>query len=77
MLPRATARLDRWLLGLAFFPLNLLATVTLGRLLADVPVVLRVAALTLALTPIMTYLLLPWMTARLEWWLHGRRFRDR
>lgn len=72
--PRWKQAVTIWL---AFFPLNLLATVTLGRLLADVPVVLRVAALTLALTPIMTYLLLPWMTARLEWWLHGRRFRDR
>jgi antibiotic biosynthesis monooxygenase (ABM) superfamily enzyme len=72
--PRWKQAVTIWL---AFFPLNLLATVTLGRLLADVPVVLRVAAMTLALTPIMTYLLLPWMTARLEWWLHGRRFRDR
>ena len=62
---------------LVFFPMNLLATVTLGRLLADVPVVLRVAVLTLTLTPIMVYLVLPWMTARLDWWLHGRRFRDR
>ena len=62
---------------LVFFPLNLLATVTLGRLLADVHVVLRVAALTLTLTPVMTYLLLPWVTRRLEWWLAGRRFRDR
>jgi antibiotic biosynthesis monooxygenase (ABM) superfamily enzyme len=25
----------------------------------------------------MTYLLLPWVTRRLEWWLHGRRWRDR
>jgi uncharacterized protein len=25
----------------------------------------------------MTYLLLPWVTARLEWWLHGVRWRDR
>ena len=63
-----------WLVS---FPLNLLATVTLGRLLADVPVALRVAVVTLALTPIMTYALLPWITARLDWWLHGRRFRDR
>jgi uncharacterized protein len=60
-----------------FFPLSLLAAVTLGRLLADVGVVLRVAATTLTLTPLMTYLLLPWVTRRLEWWLAGRRFRDR
>ncbi len=62
---------------LVFFPLNLLATVTLGRLLEDVPVALRVAVVTLTLTPIMTYALLPWITTRLDWWLQGRRFRDR
>ena len=77
--PRATP--PRWkqaiTIWLVFFPLNLLATVTLGRLLDGVPVVLRVAAVTLALTPVMTYALLPWITARLGWWLEGRRFRDR
>ena len=62
---------------LVFFPLNLLATVTLGAWLADVHVVLRVAATTLTLTPVMTYLLLPWVTRRLEWWLHGRPWRQR
>jgi uncharacterized protein len=40
-------------------------------------VALRVAVVTLALTPVMTYVLLPWITARLDWWLQGRRFRDR
>jgi hypothetical protein len=72
--PRWKQAVTIWLV---FFPMNLLATVTLGRLLDDVPVVLRVAALTLTLTPVMTYLLLPWVTARLDWWLQGRRFRDR
>jgi antibiotic biosynthesis monooxygenase (ABM) superfamily enzyme len=62
---------------IVFFPLNLLATVTLGRLLVDLPVVPRVMITTLVLTPIMTYLLLPWVTGQLEWWLHGRRWRDR
>lgn len=62
---------------LVFFPLNLLATVTLGALLADWPVVPRVAVITLALTPLMTYLLLPWITRTLGWWLRGRRWRDR
>ena len=37
-----------------FFPLNLLAAVTLGRWLADVHVVLRVMTTTLVLTPVMT-----------------------
>jgi antibiotic biosynthesis monooxygenase (ABM) superfamily enzyme len=44
-------------------------------------VVLRVAVvtltLTLTLTPIMTYLLLPWVTARLDWWLMGWRWSER
>lgn len=62
---------------LVFFPLNLLATVTLGVPISAWPVVLRVALTTLLLTPIMTYLLLPWVTRRLGWWLQGRRWRDR
>jgi len=73
--PAAATAPPRWkqavTIWLVFFPLNLLATVTLGRLMADVPVVLRVAALTLTLTPIMTYLLLPWVTRKLQWWLQG------
>ena len=72
--PRWKQAVTIWIV---FFPLNLLATVTLGRLLADADVVLRVAVMTLTLTPIMTYLLLPWVTRRLQWWLHGRRWRDR
>ena len=62
---------------LVFYPLNLLATVTLGVWLADLPVALRVAVVTLTLTPLMTYLLLPWVTRRLQWWLAGRSWRDR
>ena len=62
---------------LVFFPLSLLTTVTLGELLAGLPVVARVAITTIALTPVMTYLVLPWVTARLDWWLHGRSWRDR
>jgi antibiotic biosynthesis monooxygenase (ABM) superfamily enzyme len=72
--PRWKQAVTIWLV---FFPLNLLATVTLGALLSDVNVVLRVAVTTLTLTPLMTYLLLPWMTRRLGWWLQGRRWRDR
>jgi len=47
------------------------------RLLEDLPVALRVAIVTLTLTPMTTYLLLPWVTARLAWWLHGVRWGDR
>jgi antibiotic biosynthesis monooxygenase (ABM) superfamily enzyme len=72
--PRWKQAVTIWIV---FFPLNLLATVTLGRLLADADVVLRVAVMTLTLTPIMTYLLLPWVTRRLQWWLQGRRRGDR
>ncbi|WP_204264054.1 hypothetical protein [Geodermatophilus normandii] len=50
---------------------------TLGAALADVHVALRVLAVTLVLTPVMTDLLLPWITRRLEWWLHGRPWRQR
>ncbi|MCZ2825907.1 MULTISPECIES: antibiotic biosynthesis monooxygenase [unclassified Modestobacter] len=71
-LPASTAP-PRWkqavTIWLVFFPLNLLATVTLGALLTEAHVVLRVAVMTLTLTPVMTYLLLPWMTRRLGWWL--------
>jgi len=66
--PRWKQSVTIWLV---FFPLNLLATVTLGTALAHWPVVPRVAVITLALTPVMTYLLLPWITRRLGRWLHG------
>ncbi|MCZ2816270.1 antibiotic biosynthesis monooxygenase [Modestobacter sp. VKM Ac-2984] len=72
--PRWKQAVTIWLV---FFPLNLLATLTLGAVLAEAHVVLRVAAMTLALTPVMTYLLLPWVTRQLGWWLAGRRWRDR
>ncbi|GAB1693713.1 antibiotic biosynthesis monooxygenase [Krasilnikovia sp. M28-CT-15] len=57
---------------LGFFPLSLLAAVTLGPLLAAQHVVLRTVVTTLCLTPIMTYLVLPRVTGALQWWLHGR-----
>jgi antibiotic biosynthesis monooxygenase (ABM) superfamily enzyme len=36
----------------------------------DLQVVLRVLVTTVVMTPVMTYLALPFMTARLAWWLH-------
>ncbi|TFV51602.1 antibiotic biosynthesis monooxygenase [Blastococcus sp. TF02A_35] len=72
--PRWKQAVTIWLV---FFPVNLLATLTLGVALTDVHVVLRVLVMTAVLTPVMTYLMLPWITARLQWWLHGRRWRDR
>lgn len=63
---------------LGFFPVNLTFTALVGWLLpafAGLPVVLRVLASTLVLTPVMSFWVLPWVTGRLTGWLHapGRR----
>ena len=58
------------MIWLTFFPLSLLTTVLLGTVAADLHVVLRVLVSTLAMTPVMTYLALPWITRRMSWWLH-------
>jgi antibiotic biosynthesis monooxygenase (ABM) superfamily enzyme len=64
----------RWkqavVIWLTFFPLSLLTTLLLGVVAPDLPVVLRVLVTTVVMTPVMTYLALPFMTARLAWWLH-------
>ncbi|WP_104523888.1 antibiotic biosynthesis monooxygenase [Blastococcus atacamensis] len=74
--PAAPARWKQSItIWLVFFPLNLLATVTLGAALADVHVILRVLVMTAVLTPIMVFVMLPWITARLQWWLQGRTRR--
>jgi antibiotic biosynthesis monooxygenase (ABM) superfamily enzyme len=66
----------RWkqavIIWLGFFPVSLLAAVTLGHLLAGQHVVIRTLATTLCLTPLMTYLVLPQVTKALQWWLHGQ-----
>ncbi|GAA3636070.1 antibiotic biosynthesis monooxygenase [Microbacterium awajiense] len=56
---------------LGFFPTNLLATWLLGFIpgFADLPLVLRVLTATIALTPVMTYFVLPWVTRMLRPWL--------
>ncbi|MGX6605772.1 antibiotic biosynthesis monooxygenase [Micromonosporaceae bacterium Da 78-11] len=64
--PRWKQAVTIWL---GFFPLSLLAAVTLGHLLADVNVVLRTLVTTLCLTPLMTYLVLPRVTKALQPWL--------
>ena len=75
----------RWkqavVIWLVFFPLSLAATWAAGRLVPDLVLVLRVLATTLVMTPVMTYLALPWVTRSFAWWLHGqpspwRRGRD-
>jgi uncharacterized protein len=66
----------RWkqacVIWVAFFPTNLLAQWLLTPLLGDWPLALRVLLLTLVLIPVMTYLVLPVVTRRLQWWLEGR-----
>ncbi|WP_380164852.1 antibiotic biosynthesis monooxygenase [Jannaschia sp. R86511] len=57
----------------AFLPTNLLAQALLLPLVGGWPLVLRVLALTAVLIPVMTYLVLPFVTRRLQWWLEGRR----
>lgn len=58
---------------LVFLPLSVLANEIVARTpLATWAVPLRVLAVTAVLTPLMTYVGLPWITRRLEWWLHGR-----
>lgn len=56
---------------LVFFPLSLAVNWLGKEYLGDWPLPLRVLASVLVMTPVMTYVALPWMTRRLEWWLHG------
>ncbi|MEV6810957.1 antibiotic biosynthesis monooxygenase [Micromonospora sp. NPDC051296] len=68
--PRWKQAVTIWL---AFFPLSLTATLLTGRLLPGLPTPARVLVMTLTLTPLMTYLVLPRITRVLQWWLHGQR----
>ena len=68
--PRWKQAVTIWL---AFFPLSLTATLLTGRLLPGLPTAARVLLMTLTLTPLMTYLVLPRITRALQWWLHGHR----
>jgi antibiotic biosynthesis monooxygenase (ABM) superfamily enzyme len=74
--PPPPAAPPRWkqavTIWLGFFPLSLLASVTLGHLVAGQNAVVRTLVTTLCLTPLMTYLVLPQVTKALQWWLHGR-----
>src|SRR5690606_21446471 len=67
--PRWKQSVSIWL---GFFPVNLAFTLLVGALVPawdDVPVVPRVLATTLVLTPVMTYLVLPRVTRLLAPWL--------
>ena len=71
----------RWkqavVIWVAFFPTNVLFTWLLTPVIGHWPLVLRVLASTLLLTPLMTYLVLPQVTRLLQPWLSGRRARPR
>lgn len=56
---------------LVFYPLSLVANWVAGHSIIDWPLALRVLASVVVMTPIMTYVVLPWITRRMEWWLHG------
>lgn len=66
----------RWkqavMIWVAFFPLSLAISALLGLVAPGLTLVLRVLVSTVVMTPIMTYVVLPQLTRRLEWWLHGR-----
>lgn len=56
---------------LVFYPLSLVANWAAGHTILDWPLVLRVLAVVLVMTPVMTYVALPWITRQMEWWLRG------
>ena len=66
----------RWkqatMIWLVFFPLSLAVALLLGQVAPDLHVVPRVLASTLVMTPVMTYVALPFVTSRLDWWLKGQ-----
>ena len=57
----------------AFFPLSLLTGLLLSHATPGLALVPRVLVTTVLMTPVMTYLVLPQLTRRLDWWLQGRR----
>ncbi|WP_372735145.1 antibiotic biosynthesis monooxygenase [Nocardioides sp.] len=70
-----TAPPPRWkqavTIFLVFFPLSLAVNWLGTHFLDEVPLVPRVLISVLAMTPIMTYLALPWITAKMSWFLQG------
>ncbi len=55
---------------MVFLPLSLLANFAASRTISGWPLVPRVVLVTSVMTPLMTYVFLPWMTRRMSWWLH-------
>jgi uncharacterized protein len=67
--PRWKQAVSIWI---GFYPTTLLVTWLTGFIpvLADLPLPLRLLLTTLVMTPLMTYLILPWVTRMLRPWLH-------
>jgi antibiotic biosynthesis monooxygenase (ABM) superfamily enzyme len=64
--PRWKQAITIWL---GFFPLSLAINIGIIAHLGDTPLVVKTLIATLVSTPLMVYLLLPWITARLKRWL--------
>jgi antibiotic biosynthesis monooxygenase (ABM) superfamily enzyme len=58
---------------LVFFPLSLLVNWVSSELVPDLFLPLRVLLTVLVMTPVMTYVALPWVTRRMQWWLNPQR----
>mgnify|MGYP006156903791 FL=1 len=56
---------------LVFFPLSVSANLTAGALVPDLFLPLRILGTVLVMTPIMTYVALPWITRLLAPWLNA------
>jgi len=65
----------RWkqavMIWVAFFPLSLAMSFLLASVAPALPIVPRVLLTTLVMTPLMTYVVLPQLTRRLDRWLHA------
>jgi len=74
--PRPAAP-PRWkqavMIWTAFFPLSLLTGLLLRDVAPGLALLPRVLVTTVVMTPVMTYVVLPQLTRRLDWWLQGRR----
>lgn len=71
----APAAPPRWkqmiVIFMGFFPLSLAVNyLVIHTPLVDWPLPLRVLVTIVVMTPLMTYVVLPWITRRMSWWLH-------
>jgi antibiotic biosynthesis monooxygenase (ABM) superfamily enzyme len=55
---------------MVFLPLSLTANWVASHTIADWSLVPRVVLVTTIMTPLMTYVFLPWVTRKMAWWLH-------